>query len=108
MTCVSTILSIIFNKYILLFVTDISSLISDWLNKAGMNFLEGVKQVGKHLILKGLGLEEFFSGRVCDRERKPYSPSVDGWNNGMYVRFTYLKYLEFRNICIVLKSCQVN
>jgi hypothetical protein len=62
---------------------DISSLISDWLNKAGMNFLEGVKQVGKHLILKGLGLEEFFSGRVCDRERKPYSPSVDGWNNGM-------------------------
>jgi hypothetical protein len=70
-----------------------------------LNFLEGVKQVGKHLILKGLGLEEFFSGRVCDRERKPYSPSVDGWNNGMFVRFTYLKYLEFRNICIVLKSC---
>jgi hypothetical protein len=84
------------NKCILLFVTDISSLISDWLNQVGMDFLAGVKQGGRHLILKRLGLEEFFSGPVCNGERKPYSPSVDGWNNGMYARFTYLKYLEFK------------
>ena len=80
----------IFNKCILLFVTDISSLISDWLNQAGMDFLAGVKQGGKHLILKRLGLEEFFRGPVCDRERKPYSPSVDGWNNGMFVKYSIL------------------
>jgi hypothetical protein len=52
-----------------------------------MDFLAGVKQGGKQLILKRLGLEEFFSGPVCDRERKPYNPSVDGWNNGMFVKF---------------------
>ena len=74
-----------------------------------MDFLAGVKQGGKHLILKRLGLEKFFSGPVCDRERKPYSPSVDGWNNGIcLLNFTNLKCLELRNICIVLKSYQVN
>ena len=57
------------------------------MNQAGMDFLAGVKQGGKQLILKRLGLEEFFSGPVCDRERKPYNPSVDGWNNGMFVKF---------------------
>ena len=65
------------------FFTEVSSLISDWLKQAGMDVLEGVKEGGKQLILKRLGLEEFFSGPVCDRDRKPYSPSVDGWNNGI-------------------------
>jgi hypothetical protein len=56
-------------------------------------------QGGKHLILKRLGLEEFFSGPVCDRERKPYSPSIDGWNNGIcLLNFTNLKCLELRNM----------
>ncbi|VDI41394.1 Hypothetical predicted protein [Mytilus galloprovincialis] len=60
---------------------DISSLISDWLKQAGMEVLDGVKEGGKQLILKRLGLYEFFSGTTCDKERKPFTPNVGGWNN---------------------------
>ncbi|XP_052071172.1 uncharacterized protein LOC127709610 [Mytilus californianus] len=60
---------------------DISSLISDWLKQADMEVLDGVKEGGKQLILKRLGLYDFFSGPYCDRERKPFTPNVGGWNN---------------------------
>ncbi|VDI63602.1 Hypothetical predicted protein [Mytilus galloprovincialis] len=61
---------------------DISSFISNWLKQAGMEVLDGVKEGGKQLILKRLGLYEFFSGPTCDKERKPFTPNVGGWNNG--------------------------
>ncbi|XP_071150838.1 uncharacterized protein [Mytilus edulis] len=60
---------------------DISSFIFNWLQQAGMEVLDGVKEGGKQLILKRLGLYEFFSGPTCDKERKPFTPNVGGWNN---------------------------
>ena len=42
----------------------------------------GLKEGAVHFILERLGLEEFFSGAKCDKRRKPFSPSVQGWNNG--------------------------
>ncbi|CAG2196996.1 unnamed protein product [Mytilus edulis] len=60
---------------------DVSSFISGWLKQAGMEVLDGVKEGGKQLILKRLGLEDFFSGPKCDKERKPFTPNVGGWNN---------------------------
>lgn len=65
--------------------TDMSSFISDWLTEAGLNLLGEIKEGGKDLILKRLGLKEFFSGPKCSPLHKPYSPSVQGWNNGIYV-----------------------
>ncbi|XP_076076027.1 uncharacterized protein LOC143046851 [Mytilus galloprovincialis] len=60
---------------------DVSSFISGWLKQAGMEVLDGVKEGGKQLILKRLGLEDFFSEPKCDKERKPFTPNVGGWNN---------------------------
>jgi hypothetical protein len=71
--------------------TDMSSFISDWLTNAGLNLLGEIKKGGTDLILKRLGLEEFFSGPTCSPLHQPYSPSVQGWNNGIYFflnRFT--------------------
>ena len=41
-----------------------------------------MKEGAVNFILERLGLEEFFSGAKCDKRRKPFSPSVQGWNNG--------------------------
>ncbi|VDI70196.1 Hypothetical predicted protein [Mytilus galloprovincialis] len=60
---------------------DLPSFISGWLKDTGLSVLEEIKEGGKLLILKRLGLEEFFNGPKCDHLRKPYSPNVQGWNN---------------------------
>ncbi|XP_052090897.1 uncharacterized protein LOC127727822 [Mytilus californianus] len=60
---------------------DLTSFISGWLKDTGLSVLEEIKEGGKLLILKRLGLEEFFNGPKCDHLRKPYSPNILGWNN---------------------------
>jgi hypothetical protein len=65
------------------------SFISDWLTEAGLSLLSEIKEGGKDLILKRLGLKEFFSGPKCNPRHKPYSPSVQGWNNGIQSTLKY-------------------
>jgi hypothetical protein len=79
--------------------TDMSSFISDWLTEAGLSLLGEIKEGGKDLILKRLGLKEFFSGPKCNPRHKPYSPSVQGWNNGIV--YVFLKQFNLQIICSI-------
>ena len=82
--------------------TDMSSFISDWLTEAGLNLLGEIKEGGKDLILKRLGLKEFFSGPKCNPRHKPYSPSVQGWNNGIV--YVFLKQFNLQIICSIFST----
>ena len=56
--------------------------ISEIATDFGLDLAGGLKEGAVNFILERLGLEEFFSGAKCDKRRKPFSPSVQGWNNG--------------------------
>lgn len=43
---------------------------------------DGMKEAAVHYVLEKLNLEHLFEGPKCDRKRKPYIPSVQGWHNG--------------------------
>ncbi|XP_071123195.1 uncharacterized protein [Mytilus edulis] len=42
---------------------------------------DGMKEAAVHYVLEKLDLEHLFEGPKCDRKRKPYIPSVQGWHN---------------------------
>jgi len=75
-----------------LFFADFS--ISEIATDFGLDIAGGLKEGAVHFIIERLGLEEFFSGAKCDKRRKPFSPSVQGWNNGKVFRMLYKNHYD--------------
>lgn len=52
------------------------------MKKTSVGLHDEMKEAAVHYVLEKLNLEHLFDGSKCDRKRKPYIPSVQGWHNG--------------------------
>lgn len=56
---------------------------NDWLVEKGEDLTSELSDAGRDALFHLLGIDEFLLSPSCDRTRKPYMPSVNGWNNGI-------------------------
>lgn len=66
--------------FLLTFVTDFS--LNDWMQSKGENIGDQLSEAGRDALVDLLGLNDLLLSPPCDRKRIPYSPSLNGWNNG--------------------------
>jgi hypothetical protein len=67
--------------YIMYLSIDFS--IADWMEDKGVDIGESLGKAGAELLMQQLGLDKFLRDTPCDRTRAPYTPSVNGWQNGI-------------------------
>ena len=54
----------------------------DWFAEKKIGVSEQLSVAGRQALMELLNLDEYLLDPPCDRTRKPYMPSVSGWNNG--------------------------
>ncbi|VDH97493.1 Hypothetical predicted protein [Mytilus galloprovincialis] len=64
-----------------------------------------MKEAAVHYVLEKLGIEPLFEGSMCDRKRKPYIPSVQGWHNECKFGVFMLPDMENLISCHISESC---
>ncbi|KAK3612511.1 hypothetical protein CHS0354_024482 [Potamilus streckersoni] len=76
-----------------------------WMDERAHSAAEQLARAGRELLLETLGIKQYLLDHPCDRKRKPYSPSVGGWNNLCPLSFVNLPSLPNAMDCHISEHC---
>ncbi|XP_063399952.1 uncharacterized protein LOC134684586 [Mytilus trossulus] len=86
--------------------TDITKFsVSNWMKETSVGLHDGMKEAAVHYVLEKLDIQHLFEGPMCDRKRKPYIPSVQGWHNECKFGVFRLPDVENMMSCHITEFC---